>query len=503
MATALSLRQNAPVMGQAQVRVRVVLGIATAILVLVALINVTSPPAVGVLIALAALTPWIIASPIRGLQVLLAAAIAIELDPLGFPDSLTDRVPFFTNLDNSLGLSGISVTPAELLMVLILVLAFTRAEPAVRARLVNGRLFRPYLLFLLAVLMGEIHGLLNGGDLLKSLWEVRPQLYGFVAFVAASLLIRSRQDIVWIAAVAVAAILLKGAIGDFRYFVVLSRNLGTHEAVLGHEDSFFLALMPMGALAAFIWQGWSPNLKLFALACPVPLVALLVNQRRAGIGAMVIGVGVVILLAIRFNAAHRRRLLIFALIGSAIAIAFLITFWNDQYGVIGQLVRPIRSQIDPTYRDYLSNLYRQAENVNLQISFQTNKLIGMGFGMPFLVVVTQADISTFYPLWNYIPHNTLFWVGVRMGLVGSVAFWGLIGIALLEVCRSQSVQKDRFVLTVVALAGGAIAAELLVAYADLQLESYRNMIFMGVLFGVLNVIPALFPEPAVEARRFV
>lgn len=501
MATALPVNHQVGAIAPARVRIRVVLGIATAIVVVVALINVTSPRAVGVLVALAVLVPWIIALPIRGLQVLLATAISIEVFPLGFPDSLTDRIPFFENLNNSLNLNGISATPAELLMVLLLALAFTRAEPVVRARLFNGRLFGPYLLFLLAVLLGEIHGLLNGGDLNKSLWELRPQVYGFVAFVTASLLIRSRDDLVWLAAVAVAAILLKAVIGDVRYFIVLNHSLGTHETVLGHEDSFFLALLPMGALAAFIWQGWSRTLKLLALVCPIVLMALLANQRRAGIAAMFGGMIVITVLAIRFNAAHRRRLILFALIASTVAVVFLITFWNDQYGVIGQLVRPVRSQFDPTYRDYLSNLYRQAENINLQLSFQTNKLIGMGFGMPFLIVVTQADISSVYPLWNYIPHNTLFWVGVRMGLVGSVTFWALIGMALLEVCRAQAVQRDRFVLTLVALIGAAIVAELLVAYADLQLESYRNMIVVGILFGVLNILPALFPEPPAEKKR--
>jgi len=209
----------------------------------------------------------------------------------------------------------------------------------------------------------------------------------------------------------------------------------------------------------------------------------------------------IVLLAVRFDVVHRRRVLVLALIATVIVVAFLIAFWNVQTGLIGQFVRPVRSQFDPTQRDYLSDIYRQAENVNLQLSFQTNKLIGMGFGMPFLTVLAQADISTIYPLWNYIPHNTLLWVGVRMGLVGSVTFWALFGTALLEVCRALSVQRDRFVLALVALAGGAIVAELLVAYGDLQLESYRNMIFIGVIFGMLNVLPALFPEPAAEKRR--
>jgi Pyruvate/2-oxoacid:ferredoxin oxidoreductase gamma subunit len=46
-------------------------------------------------------------------------------------------------------------------------------------------------------------------------------------------------------------------------------------------------------------------------------------------------------------------------------------------------------------------------------------------------------------------------------------------------------------------------AELFVAYADLQLESYRNMIFIGAALGLLNVVPKLFPEPAEEKRTVV
>jgi hypothetical protein len=507
MAAALPLSRSAPAVVRPvakvppPVRLRSVLAIATAIVGIIALTNVTTPHAIGLLIALALLTPWIIAAPVRGLQILLAAAIAIEIFGLDFPDSFTDQVPFFINLSFTLGISGISVTPAELLMGILLVAAFARAGPAIRARLFKGRLFGPYLLFLGAVLVGEVHGLLNGGDWNKSLWELRPQVYGFVGFVIASLVIRSRQDLERLALVAAVAILIKAVIGDFRYFIVLNHQLGSHATVLGHEDSYFLALFPMAAMAALMWTGWTRTLNLIVIASAISVAALLANERRAGIAALGGGLVIIVLLAIRFNPLHRRRVVVLTLIAAIVVTAFLIAFWNDQHGLIGQLVRPVRSQFDPTQRDYLSNIYRVAENINLQLSFQTNKVIGMGFGMPFLTVLSQADISNIYPLWNYIPHNTLLWVGVRMGLVGSVTFWALFGFALFEVCRALSVQRDRFVLALIALLGGAIVAELLVAYADLQLESYRNMIFIGVTFGILNIVPALFPEPPAEKRR--
>ena len=499
MATAAPFIDRRPITGAPPVRVRKVLAVAGAIVLLVAIITVS--PALAVLLTLAVLTPWIIARPLRGLHVLLGAAIVIEIFWLAFPDSITDRIPFFMNLNNSLGVP-VSVTPAELLMGLVLVLAFVRSDAAARARLFKGRLFWPYVLFVATVLLGEVHGLYSGGDWNKSLWEVRPQIYGFVTFVAASLIIRSRRDLEALVLVAVVAIMLKGIVGDVRYFIVLNHNLGTHETVLGHEDSYFLALIPMAACAALIWMGTSRVLKVLVLCSIVAMGALLANERRAGVAALAGGIAVIVVTAIRFHPHHRRRIVLLTLIGAILIAIFLIAFWDVQTGLIGQLVRPVRSQFDPTYRDYLSDIYRQAENANLRFSFDTNRLIGMGFGMPFLIILSQADISSIYPLWNYIPHNTLMWVGVRLGLVGSATFWALFGFALLEVCRSLSAQRDRFLLALVALIGGAITAQLFVAYADLQLESYRNMIFIGIVFGVLNILPALFPEPTTEKRRF-
>src|SRR5882672_8147549 len=101
MATAFPLTQPASRLLRSPVRVPVVLGIATAIVVIVALIDITSPRALGLIFVLVVLTPWIVAMPIRGVQVLIAAAITVEVVFLDFPDSFTDRVPLFANLNNS------------------------------------------------------------------------------------------------------------------------------------------------------------------------------------------------------------------------------------------------------------------------------------------------------------------------------------------------------------------------------------------------------------------
>jgi hypothetical protein len=176
------------------------------------------------------------------------------------------------------------------------------------------------------------------------------------------------------------------------------------------------------------------------------------------------------------------------LIASAIFIGYA---WDKQYGIQAQLVRPIRALIDPTARDFSSDIYRVAESANLRFTYRTQPIIGVGFGHPFDIVYPMADISNIYPLWNVIPHNSVMWVGMRMGALGYVAFWGLIGLAVIQGFGIIGARRDPFIRAVAAFCVAAVVAEIAVAYVDIQLENYRNLIFLGVVLGVLNRLPQM------------
>ena len=88
-----------------------------------------------------------------------------------------------------------------------------------------------------------------------------------------------------------------------------------------------------------------------------------------------------------------------------------------------------------------------------------------------------------------------------MGFVGLVTFWGLFTAAFLEICYLLRGRLDPFLMALVSVAGAALVSELLVAYGDLQLESYRNIIFVGALFGILNVLPTITKVVEPKPRR--
>lgn len=438
---------------------------------------------------------WIWKQPVRGLYLLLGATLVFEIFPLHFADSLTDRVPFFLNLNNasSSGLSGISITPAEILMFGVLVIWIASGISRRTFRMEGGPLVAAYVVFGLIVLGAEFHGALSRADLGKSLWEIRPQAYGFVAFLLAANLVVDRVQVRNLAVVFFLAVGLKICMTLYRFYVTLHGSSGTYEAIVAHEESYFFALFILGAGVALIWGNHLSRRLLFALLSfsGLALLAMIVNQRRAADLALMAGVVVLLALAVRFDAARRGTWIAISLVAFVGAAGYIFAFWNHTYGLTGELVRPIRSLIEPDQRDHLSNIYRIAEDANIRVTYQTSPIVGIGFGIPMLVIFPMADISYIYPLWNYIPHNTLLWIGMRMGAVGYAAFWGLIAMGVLQATRQLATSKDRLLNAVAAFAVAAIVAEIMVGYSDLQLDSYRNLIVLGVLLGLLNRMPKL------------
>ena len=453
-----------------------------------------------VLAAIVVLLPWWARNPIRGIYILFASALVFEIFPLSFADSLTDNVPFWWNLNavrGDVAVGGVPITPAEIAMLLALVIWWASSARSTGAQMPSGRVVVAYAIFLFVVVLAEVRGLLSRGDFNISLWELRPQVYGFVMFVLAASLVRERSQLLRLAAIFFAAVGLKAILGVYRYFETLGGVLGGQEAILAHEESYFFAMFLIGVAAALIWyRKWKILVPLFALS-PVVALALLYNHRRVGMLALWIGLVVLAVLAIRFERSLRRYLIIGTVVAAVAGAGFLATYWDKQGGTIAQIVRPVHSIFVPDPRDAQSDAYRVAENANLTITFQTSPLVGIGFGRPMAYVFPMADISYIYPLWNYIPHNTILWIGMRMGTIGLVAFFGLVGMAILEAARQLRVRNDALLRGVAAFAIVAIVGQLVVSWGDLQLENYRNMLFFG---SILGIVDALHRVPDAQAR---
>jgi O-antigen ligase len=444
-----------------------------------------------VLAGVVALFPIIWRRPVVAILVVVGAAVTLENFPLNFPDSLTDSLPFFMNLNNSANLP-LSANPAEIVMLFGLLAWLFGSARQGGARAPSGPILRPYLAFMGVVLIAEVHGVLSGASFNITLWELRPQVYGFVLFLLTASMIRERRDVVAIAVVFMAGAAAKGLLGYYRFFITLHGDLGGRENILGHEDSYFLMLYLVGLVCALIWIRRRRLTILLLIGTPLVALTMLENRRRVAMIAIWAALAVVVVLAIWLEPKLRKNVIIVtAVVASAFAL-FVVAFWNTGDGLAGQIVRPVRTvmgQVDQ--RDYLSDLYRISENADLRATYQTSPLIGTGFGIPMLVPFPLADISQQDPFWQIITHNSILWIAMRMGILGMAAFWALIGMIVLEGVRVARAQQDPLLRAAAIFALAAVVGELVMAYGDKQLESYRNMIFVGVMIGLIEAIPRL------------
>jgi hypothetical protein len=188
-------------------------------------------------------------------------------------------------------------------------------------------------------------------------------------------------------------------------------------------------------------------------------------------------------------------MVIFVALGAAYVVAF-----SHSGGSFASPARAIVATFNPSSEDTrnaTSNLYRIIENNDLKFTVSQYPL-GLGFGKPFLQPAPLASvypgIVKFDPYYNYIPHNTIYWIWVDLGPIGYFALWFLIGSIIIRGRVILRQLKDPYLQMVAIYVVAVTVMEVVVAYADYQLYFFRNVIALGLLCGLLAKLPAIDQE---------
>ena len=465
---------------------------------------------------LAFLTPILLwRFPRLTLYLPLLAACLFELgqvrgpDGRQFADSLTDRIPFWWNVNTTVQVytqtdfKGIPLNLFEIFIIVAGVCSCLRAVYTKSTNLRAGSLLLPIGVYMAFVLMGWVNGMMTGGDFKISLQEVRPQFYFGLAYLLAVNLVRERKHLytlLWITALCVG---LKAILLTLRRYVTLSGQPIPDQGVGSHEEAFFLnaflllllALTLCRVLPRLRWLMWSL----------VPFVVLgnLVLNRRAATAAMVIVVPLVLLAA--YQALPDRRRLITAL-GLILAVGFSIYYplFKNSDSVIAQPARAIKSNFQPDARDASSNASRDSENLDLMMTIKSAPLQGYGYGRPYFQIIPLPDVITLYALEPYIPHNQILWIWERVGTFGFLAFWMMISAILIVAGQTIRAPRADEMTKAVGIFALLVTAMLVIfGLLDLQLSNFRAVIFAGIWAGALAVAPTLQPpaSPPAQTRR--
>ena len=441
---------------------------------------------IAALIALA-LVPW---KPIFGLYLIVICSVVIEQEPLIATPIGTDHLNIFYWPPR---LQGMPERPIGVYILAVLLIIIGARVLLRRRMLIGGRLFYPFIFFLGCIAFGILYGMATGGDFRIIVLEIRPWWYLFVTYILAYNIVSDIKHIRVIFWILVLGTAVKGVQGVYIVQTYLGGAYQGHNEIMAHEQSYFFVLVLL-LLVMMLLHHFQRGL-FFAILVSLPclLLALYANNRRADYVALLIGIGVVWTLVIILRPESRRRLVTALVICLILGTGYVVTFQGSS-GALGEPARAVVSVFNPTaadQRDADSNAYRVIENYDLKYTESQSPIFGYGFGKPFLQPIVLPNVVELDPYYLYIPHNNVLWMWMRLGPVGFAALWYLIGSAVVTGCliarRLKNTQMQFFAIFAIA----ALVMEVILAYGDYQFFFYRNMIFVGVLLGVLMKVPAI------------
>jgi hypothetical protein len=423
-----------------------------------------------------------------------ASVCLFEVFPTHFKqDGLTDYVPFFWNINTMFEIfttSKARVAPInflELIFIIMAAIALLRLVFQKGTKLTLGPLFVPILIYLCFVGVGWLNGMVGHGNFTEALQEVRAQVYFLVAYVMAVNLVRDPRQVLGLFWTSAILIVFKACIYIYFRYAIYHGEI-PDQGVGSHEESFFFMTLVM---QLFVLKSAEilPRLRMFLWATlPIVLFGNICTNRRAAYAAVM--VAAIVLMMTVWRAWPKKRVGILWLIGIVALVGppYFLAFRHSE-GPHASLARAIQSKIEPNERDRLSNLYRDIENYDLMATMHSSPLtsvIGYGYGKRFLTPVKPADISEQYAWWNLLPHNQIYWVWMRTGTLGFLAFWAMVCLILVYACRIvrrfdlDPVRRATALMTLILL-----TMLLFFGLLDLQLSNFRDMLFVGMWIGAM------------------
>jgi hypothetical protein len=423
----------------------------------------------------------------------------LRLMPYGF-HPFTVFAHYFDNLNAIPYLpdNPIVMNPVELHLILLLFVWFFVAIRK-NIKLQNIPVWPAFLLFLLCFGLSLINGLRTGGEFLVALWEVRALVYLSILYIIVPQIIQTRRQLRIIIWICILVILFKACQGFYRY-ASLGFTTGGIQTFTNHEDPVFITTLFI-FLATMLFLGCRDRQRTILLLLTIPfLLGFYVSFRRAAIAGLFVSFAALFLLLGR---EERKQYLKLAVPGVIFLLIYGAAFWNSDNRVAAPVQMVKSGLVTPVYeenpRDYYSNLYRDYENYNLAVTIQREPVTGIGFGNMYDMPLELAEIQ--YALRDYIPHNQIIWLMVKTGAIGFFAFWLFFNAFVFKGASVYARIKDPWLKAVCAMVVLAVINQMVVSYFDLQLTFYRNMIYLGVLMGMLPTIERLGTEKSPPAGK--
>jgi hypothetical protein len=441
------------------------------------------------------LTAVVIRWSVVGFFVVLASALAIDQSPL----DVVGGSPSLYVLYWPPTLQGLPDRPIGFFMLFILVVLILHGLLKREKMLRGGELLLPFLLFFMCVIWGIMHGLSSGGNVQILVEEVRSFWYLFLGYLLTYNLIRKKKHVRLIVWLVILCAGIKALQGVYIYIFVIHGDLAANHQIMAHEESYFWVSVLLLMMLFSLHSRYRPQFFAALIVLPFLLLSLIANNRRADFVALLVGLVLAWVLIFMVKKHARKSLLVVLLVTTLLGSAYVAAFYNGSGG-FSEPARAVVSVFRPDPTEAASNLYRDIEDYDLKYTVKLNPL-GLGFGKPFLQPVLLPDLSSLDPVYNYIPHNTIYWVWMRLGPIGYLALWYLFGAIIVRGSIIARQLKDNYLQLIAIYIVAMFVMEIIVAFADYQLSFYRNVIYVGILAGVLMKLPQIDNSEQAEGNN--
>ena len=418
--------------------------------------------------------------------------------------TLSMNIPFTGNLPIYRGLGSLHLEPADLLVIFMLIVYIRRSHIwGPRRWWPKSHVSAAMFALLFAVILGFLVGKSHGAQMREEFQEMRPFFYLIGAYFVTAVLIRSRRMVWMLLWAFVLTELFKTLQGLYIWYETRHWN-PKPDTILGHEEAYFFSLYLLLVLGMWLLPVKCRLRKVMTWSLPLVIFVDLANHRRTAYE--ILGIGLIAMLLITWSVRPERRQLIKRfLICTVLALAvYLPAYWNDT-GTVGGPADAVRSIFSPDPRDASSDLYRVEENANLEYNIaHYGKILGEGFGVKIDYALPIVNISKGAPYILYIPHNGVLYVLMRMGIIGGIAIWSLIGLCVIAGCRLARSLEPGFAL-VGMLGASAILGWAIQGALDQGFYFSRIALVTGCIIGLMEasrrLLAADSPEPAAVAPR--
>ncbi len=410
---------------------------------------------------------------------LLFEQYAYDIGPHSGP--FTANVPVFKRLGD-----GIVLLPIEVIIIVGVLAWLMKAALAGRLEKPRSAFSKALCAFMFLCFLGFVIGYAHGGDYNMALWELRPFLLLATAYFVTYTVVKNRsalRTVMWLFVICTG---FKALQATYMFFSFARAMNPRPESLLSHEESVFFGILMVLTVGLWVYGERGLLRRVATALLPFVIIATMANSRRTA--WPIVMLGVLVLLAITWVTQPTKRRAVgpvLALLAVISAIYFPL-FWNKTAGgTLSQPARAVRSTVAPDARDESSNLYRLQENANLELNIRQAGPLGKGFGTQINYALPIVDVSNFDPMIKYIPHNGGLWLWMRLGLQGEIAFWIMLGTAIIAACRlTRSI--DSQVALLGALTVSALIGYILQGYQDIGFANMRVGVVMGCLLGCVE-----------------